>query len=103
MITDKIAVVGHWLLVVGFSCQPKPLCQCSRQTFKERENEVSQLNRLGKHCDAMFLLLRLLSAHSRRSLPFRSTQVRVEQNLSPASVQVLTDDQQRTTNDCCSE
>jgi hypothetical protein len=46
MITDKTAVVGHWLLVVGYSCQPKLFCQCKRQTFKEREDEVSQLNRL---------------------------------------------------------
>src|SRR5438067_8512546 len=58
-------VVGSWwsaLLANTFSD-----AKFQRQTFKERENGVSQLNRLGKRCRATSLTTSAFSARSRRS------------------------------------
>src|SRR5437016_12705716 len=58
-------VVGSWwsaLLANTFS-----VAKFQRQTFKERENGVSQLNRLGKRCRATSLTTSAFSARSRRS------------------------------------
>jgi len=94
-------VVGSWSL--AFLANTFSVAKFQRQTFKERENGVSQLNRLGKRCRATSLTTSAFSARSRRSFSSCSTQVLVGKNLSSASVQVLTENEQPTTNDCCSE